>query len=151
MKLIAQKPCSFNGEQFYIGDEIPVEYVLNLTAMVNYGIIAIVPDSEDDSGTGSEGGGSCEKTYNNIVIPDVTLSILVRTENGDEMLEPTDEGIQDVFTVLIGKATDAEAVINQMNDEDALILLHMSDSRKSVKALAEARAKAISQESEGEL
>lgn len=150
MKLIAQKPCSFGGKKFYIGDEIPVEYVLNPTAQANMGIIAIVPDDDTDSDTGSEPGSECEKTFSNIVIPDVTMSILVSTENGVETLEPTDEGIQDIFTVLIGKASDAEAVINQMNDADALILLHMADSRKSVKAAAEARAKALSQESEGE-
>lgn len=151
MKLIAQKPCSFGGKQFYIGDEIPSEYVLNPTAMVNYGVIAIIEenDSGADSGNGSESGSEC-KTFNNIIIPDVTMSILVRTENGVETLEPTDEGIQDIFTVLIGKATEAEAVINQMDDADALILLHMADARKSVKAAAEARAKALSQESEGE-
>ena len=29
MKLIAKKPCSFGGKDFFINDEIPVNAVLN--------------------------------------------------------------------------------------------------------------------------
>lgn len=42
MKLIAKKPCSFNGQTFYIGDEIPSAFVINPKAQEKLGTIAIV-------------------------------------------------------------------------------------------------------------
>lgn len=41
MKLIAKKPCSFGGRQFYIGDEIPEELVADVRTQEHYGMIAI--------------------------------------------------------------------------------------------------------------
>ena len=140
MKLIARKPCSFGGKKFYIGDEIPVEYVENPTTQEKMGVLFIAEDTE--------GGESA--AVQPIVISDPTLTICVHVNGEDMELEPTDGGLQDIFNVLIGNASQAEAIIGEMTDEDALILLHMADSRKSVKAAAEARAKVLAQESAGE-
>jgi hypothetical protein len=131
-RLIALKPCSFGGKKFYIGDEIPEEYVESPSKQEQLGVLKVVNvDSE------------VTEVTENVVVTDPTLSIVVQS-NGEEMiLEPTDRGVQDVFNVLIGKAAEAEAIINQMTDGDALILLHLSDSRKSVKEAAEARAKEL--------
>ena len=41
MKLIAKKPCSFGGQRFYIGDEIPAELVAEPKAQEKLGVIAI--------------------------------------------------------------------------------------------------------------
>lgn len=46
MRLIAKKPCSFNGQTFYIGDEIPSEFVINPKAQEKLGVIAIAPAGE---------------------------------------------------------------------------------------------------------
>lgn len=135
MKLIAQKPCSFGGKKFYIGDEIPAEIVLDPEAQVKMGVLAIA---------GANGPAPIRK------INVETMAVHVPAEEGNMELQLTQEGLQAVVTVLTGKPADAEAVINQMNDGDALILLHMADGRKAVKAAAEARGKAISQESAGE-
>ena len=102
----------------------------------------------EDTGTGETDGDT-------VVFPDPTLSIIVRTADGEKDLEPTDNGLQDIFNVLIGKAADAKSVIDQMNDMDALNLLLLSDSRKEVKKIAEARiqtlaAEALAAEEEGE-
>lgn len=145
MKLIAKKPCSFGGEKFYIGDEIPVEYVLDPVAQERLGVLAIVKVDDAEGGQ----GGDHECPPQPIVISDPTLTICVHVNGEDVELEPTDNGLQDIFNVLIGPAEAAAAIIKEMDDEDALILLHMADSRKSVKNAAEARAKAI-RESEGE-
>lgn len=144
MKLIAQKPCSFGGEKFYKGDAVPAEYVLDVNKQVKMGALVAV----EDTGTGGTDGDT-------VVFPDPTLSIIVRTENGEKDLEPTDDGLRDIFNVLIGKAADAKSVIDQMNDMDALNLLLLSDSRKEVKKIAEARiqtlaAEALAAEEEGE-
>lgn len=131
-RLIALKPCSFGGKKFYIGDEIPAEYVESPARQEQLGVLKVVNVESEVT-----------EITENVVIPDPTVSIVVQT-NGDEMiLEPTDSGIQDVFTVLIGKAAAAEEIISQMTDGDALILLHLADSRKSIKEAAEARAKEI--------
>lgn len=145
MKLIAKKPCSFGGEKFYIGDEIPVEYVLDPVAQERLGVLAIVKVDDAEGGQ----GGDHECPPQPIVISDPMLTICVHVNGEDVELEPTDSGLQDIFNVLIGPAEAAAAIIKEMDDEDALILLHMADSRKSVKNAAEARAKAI-RESEGE-
>ena len=142
MKLIARKPCSFGGKKFYIGDEIPVEYVKDPATQEKMGVLVIVEDTDNDGGESA--------AVQPIVISDPTLTICVHVNGEDMELEPTDGGIQDIFNVLIGNASQAEAIIGEMTDEDALILLHMADSRKSVKAAAEARAKVLAQESAGE-
>lgn len=42
MKLIAKRPCSFGGQQFYIGDEIPTNLVTDAKQQEHYGIISVV-------------------------------------------------------------------------------------------------------------
>lgn len=130
MKLIAKKPCSFEGKQFYIGDEIPTEYVLDPDAQEKMGVLAQI-----------EGQGEPEPPEV-VVIPEPAITVIV-----DNMtLELSADGLQSVFDVLRATATEAEAIVQQMTDGDALILLHSADSRKGIKAVAEARAKAISEE-----
>lgn len=142
--LIAKKPCSFGGQQFFIGDEIPASYVLDPKTQEAMGVIVIV-GGDAESGSGTDVCGTQP-----IVISDPTLTICVNVDGSDMELEPTDRGLQDIFNVLIGHANEAEAIINGMDDEDALILLHMSDSRKTVKAAAEARAKELANPEDSE-
>lgn len=146
MKLIAKKPCSFGGERFYIGDEIPVELVQNPATQEKYGILTIV---EGDAVTPAP-------TVNATVVSDPVLTISVIV-NGEPMdLEPTDDGLQDIFNVLIADAELAIASVNKMTDNDALILLHLSERRTTVKKAAKARAEKLAeineepQESAGE-
>lgn len=53
MRLIAKKPCSFGGQQFYIGDEIPAGLVADVKLQEGYGVINIMNDSERGSGAQS--------------------------------------------------------------------------------------------------
>lgn len=141
MKLIAKTPCSFGGMKFYIGDEIPGEYVLNPEEKEKMGVLVCVAD---EPGEEASDGGRPETG---------PVEIVIHAEEGDMPLSVTPAGLQSVFDVLTGKPAEASAIIEEMTDGDALILLHISDNRKAVKAAAEARAKAISedfQESAGE-
>lgn len=139
MKLIAKKPCSFGGERFYIGDEIPVELVQEPKTQEKYGTLAIL---EGDAVTPAP-------NVTPIVVSDPVLTICVSV-GGEEMdLEPTDDGLQDIFNVLIGEPAAAISTINQMTDNDALILLHLADRRTTVKKAAKARAEEL-QESAGD-
>lgn len=44
MILIANKPCSFSGRQFYIGDEVPIEFVMDAKMQEKLGVLTIVND-----------------------------------------------------------------------------------------------------------
>ena len=139
MKLIARKPCSFGGERFYIGDEIPPELVLSPEAQEKMGVLAIVRDDAGAPAHTDLGDPAGDIT----VIP-----VVVRSEKGDLTLELTQEGLQAVVDVLTSKVEDAEPVVAAMTDADALILLHSTDTRKAIKAAAEARAEAIDEKPE---
>ena len=146
MKLIAKKPCSFGGEQFYIGDEIPVELVKDPQTQEKYGVLVIV---EGDALTPAP-------TVAPVVVTDPVLTICVRVGEEQMDLEPTDDGLQDIFSVLIGEPAIAIDTINKMTDNDALILIHLADRRATIKNAAKKRAEKLQelaeepQESAGE-
>lgn len=129
MKLIARQPCSFGGKQFFIGNEIPAEYVLNPQAQENLGILAIVQDAPAPV----------------IEVAAPKNPIAIRCEKGDILVEPTDEGMQAVFDALTSNVEDAKAIVEQMTDGDALMLLNNTDSRKSIKDATSARAKELNE------
>ncbi len=130
MEYVAQKPCCFAGQKFKIHDEIPGDLIHPGAAMnlVKMGVIA----KKSSTGTNE---------------PD-KVHIVIHAEEGDLPLDVTPEGMQAVFDVLTGKATDAEETIDKMIDGDALILIHLSSTRKSVKDAAETRAKQLNSEGE---
>jgi len=136
MTYVALKPCSFAGQNFRIGEVIQGDLIRPGHAKNLVEMKKIAPTN-----------GDAEK----IVIPAPAFSIAVNVEEGEMRLEPTEEGIQAIFSVLTGKTAEAEEIVKTMTDADALILLHMSDGRKTIKTAAENRAKEISTEiSEGE-
>lgn len=132
MKLIARKPCSFAGNKFYIGDEIPAKLVLNPQAQERRGILAIVADNAAPA-------PATEVARNEVD----TMTVVIQTKEGDLPLNLTQEGLQAVVNALTVKPADAAAIIEKMEDGDALILLHIVDVRKAVKEAAEERAKAL--------
>ena len=138
-KLIAKKPCSFGGERFFIGDEIPVELVKEPKTQEKYGTLAIL---EGDAVTPAP-------TVSPVVISDPVLTIAVSVDDQTMELEPTDDGLKAIFNALIGDADSAIATINEMTDNDALILIHLAERRTTVKKAAKARAEKL-QESEGD-
>lgn len=127
MKLIARQPCSFGGKKFYIGDEVPAELVLDAKAQEKKGVLAI----------------SEERKIEATILPKPDITVNVHAKDGDMPVELTGEGLQAVFDVLNSTAEEAPAIIEEMTDGDALILLHATDKRKSVKDAAEARAKEL--------
>lgn len=144
MKLIAQKPCSFGGKRFYIGDEIPAELVLDPKKQEGRGILAIV---NDEAGAPAP----VEPPVVNPAEPVETMTVYIHAEEGDLPLDLTREGLQAVVDILTSKLEDAEPIVKQMTDEDALILLDIADTRKTIKTAAKERAQALNaEESAGE-
>lgn len=132
MKLIAKRLCSFGGKKYFIGDEIPAESVMYPKLQEQLGVLTIVNDGEAPAPVG-------------------TMEVLIHAEEGDLPLTLTKEGLQAFVDVITSKPAAAKPIIEQMTDGDALILLHVADNRKDIKAAAETRAKALSpEESAGE-
>jgi hypothetical protein len=143
MAFIATKPCRFAGQSFKVGEIIPAD-VLQPGAsknLVKMGIIA------------EEGGNTLIEskiTVTEEVATRPEINVVIHGKEGDMNLKPTQEGLQAIFDVLTDNVSGAEQTINKITDDDALILLHIADSRKSIKELAETRAKALNAPQEGE-
>lgn len=138
MSYIAIKACKFAGQSFRIGDTVPEEVIQPGAAknLIKMQIIAPAGASSSDN-----------KGY---PIPLPPINIAIHADEGDLPLEMSNEDLQQVFDVLLSKADDAEPIIETMTNDDALILLHMVDSRKTIKAAAEARAQVLNAEPEEE-
>lgn len=141
MKLIAKKPCSFGGKRFYIGDEIPSELVMNPQDQEKMGRLAIVAD---EAAVVPPEGDKEPETLD-------VMTVLIHCEEGDMPLNLTQNGLQAVVDVLTSNAEDGTSIVKGMTDGDALILLDITDNRKTIKEAAKARAQVLNaEESEGE-
>ena len=139
MAYVALKPCCFAGQRFLIGEIVPDEVVHpgNANNAIRMGLIA------KQDGAAVPAAVSGEETETHTV---ETMTVTIHAEEGDLPLNLTAEGLQAVVDVLTSKVEDAEPIVEAMTDGDALILLHLTDTRKSVKSAAEARAKALNEE-----
>ena len=126
MKLIAKRPCGFGGKRYFVGDEIPVEEVLNPKEQEKMGTLAIV---DDDAGAAA-------------------LPVVIRGKDGDITITLTAENLQIMMDVLTANAKDAEALVKEIINDDILFLLNAADSRTTIKAAAKARAQALSEAQE---
>lgn len=131
MKLIAKKPCSFAGKKFYIDDEIPVECVADPRAQEKRGVLVVL--TNDDV---------LEVPVKEVYV-EKPVAIVLHTENGDVVINPTPQGLQTVFDVLTSNVDNAEPIVKQMTEDDALRLVFAADSRKSIQGAAKARAQEL--------
>ena len=134
MAYVALKPCCFAGTRFKIGDIVPDE-VIHPGAAKNLVKMNVIAAHGTDATPAERAPAHIESK----------TKIVVRVEEGDMPLELTNDGLQAIFDVLGGNVSEAETIIEQMTDGDALILLHISDSRKTIKEAAETRAKALNE------
>lgn len=130
MAYIALKPCRFAGQAFKIGEAIP-EGVIHAGQAENLVKMGVLASSNGVAPTGTS----------NVVSA-------VEIKAGDMTLKISKGSLQRIFDTLTANVENAEKIVNKMTDGDALILLHMSDSRKSIKTAAEARAKALDESGE---
>lgn len=45
MKLVANKPCNLNGKKYFIGEEVPVEEVVDYASLVKMGLLSVIHDA----------------------------------------------------------------------------------------------------------
>lgn len=120
---IAKKVCTFAGNSFLKGEAIPKELVLKskVPELVKTGVIEVV---EDTCGSGK------------YIIP-------VHAEEGDLMVELSNEELVQVFDVLQSGADEAKQVIDNMTCNDALILIDVVESRKGIREYVKKHATAL--------
>lgn len=137
MKLIAKKPCSFNGQIFWIGDEIPSEFVINPKAQENLGTIAIV--STDDAPKTDLSDITAE-------VGQVEFGIPIKQKDDTMTLYLNEEQICRAVEVMQMTASEAKEAIKGIAEEKILILLNACDSRKTIKEATEAAASELNPE-----
>lgn len=94
MRLIANKPCSFGGRKFYIGNEIPENLVADAKLQEKMGVITIVNDN-----MGVSGGQS---------------GTLFTQEQVDKMLaDAIEEAVNNTITEMKQKQKELQEVLQQ--------------------------------------
>lgn len=152
MKLIAKKPCSFGGENFFIGNEIPVELVADPAVQEKLGVIAISNVGREGVPAG-EAGTFTQEQVDEMIVNAVaelkdnggafegTVQIAVKGKSDGEneqvtSVPATPEEIQQVFSIMQLNADDGAKAVTEVKSEKVLILLHAADSRKTIKDAA---------------
>lgn len=116
---IALKPCSFAGEAYRIGEEIPNGKVLPeaVARLVRQGVIA-----ENGPGVLLPGSASLEK----IVVP-------ILTDEGQIDLEVTPEALKKALRVAQMPEDTAIDALKELQEEDELIIVHALTKSDRVK------------------
>lgn len=139
MKLVANKPCSLNGKKYFIGEEVPVEEVVDYASLVKMGLLSVIQDAVP--------ADNLEECV--AMVGEVSFSIPI--VKGDETidLDVTEPQIQDAVKTMQMNADAAIAHIRgDVEDNTTLIVINALDSRKTVKEAAELKAKALIEQEE---
>lgn len=138
MAYTALKPCCFADKRFKIGENVPDELIQPGAEkkLVKMGILV----RNGDAGTNGQ-------TKVAPKAPEL-VPVQVKADGNVLTLQVTPKGIQDVFKVLTSTVGETEKVISGMAENDALILLHLSDQRKAIKEAAQARGKKLTESGE---
>lgn len=139
MKLVANKPCSLNGKKYFIGEEVPVEEVVDYASLVKMGLLSVLHDTVP--------ANDFEECV--AMVGEVNFSIPI--VKGDETidLDVTEPQIQDAVKTMQMNADTAIAHIRgDVEDNITLIVINALDSRKTVKEAAELKAKALIEQEE---
>lgn len=147
MKLIAKKRCRYGGRKFFAGDEIPADIVLNVEREEKLGVISI---ANDEAGVPEQSGALYSQEQVDKMMADAVaelkpfdsdnagFTVTVKGE-GDNVtaVSCSAEDIQSVVDVLQMNADDGAKAIANVQSDSVLILLHVLDTRATVKKAAQ--------------
>lgn len=165
MKLIAKKPCNFGGCNFFIGEEVPAELVIDPAKQEKLGVITISNEDGEGVSAGMAGTFTQEQVDHMIAeavaielekaresmkaelvemefvdVPETVLITVNRESDGENeqstAVPATLEEIQQVFSIMQLNAEEGAKAITEVQSENVLILLHATDSRKTIKNAA---------------
>ena len=166
MRLIAKKPCSYGGKKFFIGDEIPAELVVNIEREEKLGVISAANDEAgvpEQSGALysqeqvdkmiADAVANADKGFTQEQVDEMIQSavaelkpfdsdnagftVTVKGEGGNvTAVSCSAEDIQSVDVLQMNAYDGAKAVASVQSDS-VLILLHVLDTRATVKKAAQ--------------
>lgn len=148
MTLIAQKPCSFGGNKYFVGDEIPVEFVENPKKQEKMGVLTILNKDGEVLRTIHEAADMIRPFPG--ALDNMQVSVPIESENGTQALSVAPGSVAEALRIMQMDVKDAEKVIENLDDEYALIILHACDSRKGIKNASEKKALLIQHPEEEE-
>lgn len=132
MKLVANKPCTLSGKRYFIGEEIPVEAVVDPAALEKMGVLTVIRD-----GIPTE---ILEEYVANV--GEVLFRIPIIKGDKSLDLDIAEPQIQEAVKTMQMNQKDAVAHIRDtVEDNTVLIFLNAVDSRTAVKKEAEIKAK----------
>lgn len=147
MKLIAKKRCSYGGRKFFAGDEIPADIVLNVEREEKLGVISI---ANDEAGVPEQSGALYSQEQVDKMMADAVaelkpfdsdnagFTVTVKGEGGNvTAVSCSAEDIQSVVDVLQMNADDGAKAVASVQSDSVLILLHVLDTRATVKKAAQ--------------
>ena len=135
MKLVANKPCNLNGKKYFIGEEVPVEEVVDYASLVKMGLLSVIHDAVP-----ADNLEECVAMVGEV-------SFTVPIVKGHETIDLPQ--MQDAVKTMQMNADAAIAHIRgDVEDNITLIVINALDSRKTVKEAAESKAKALIEQEE---
>ena len=132
MKLVANKPCSFGGKKYFIGEEIPAEVVVDPARLEKMGVLTVIRD-----GIPVEALEECVAE-----VGEVQFSIPIKKDDQSFLLDITEPQLQEAVETMQMPVKDAVGHIkDNVEDITVLILINAVDSRAAVKKETESKAK----------
>ena len=134
MKLVANKPCNLNGKKYFIGEEVPVEEVVDYASLVKMGLLSVIHDAVPED--------NLEECV--AMVGEVSFSIPIVKGHETIDLDVTEPQLQEAVKTMQMNQKDAVAHIRDtVEDNTVLIFLNAVDSRTAVKKEAETKAKSL--------
>lgn len=137
MNFCCSKPVQLGGTEYKPGDIIPAGTVLDsrVRALKSNGYISEITENDEVP------AGKVQP-----VSPVVTdIEIPIKSEGGEDMkIQLAQDEIIAVFTMLQLNADECVAAIGNENRENVLIMVHATDSRKTVKSAVKTRVEELS-------
>lgn len=145
MRLIANKPCSFGGRKFYIGDEIPGDLVADARLQEKIGVITIVNDGMSIGVSGGQSGTLFTQEQVEIMIAEAVKEAEKKREDQLEELqeyvaelEETEPGTYDgIVQIAVKGATDGQYTAIPARPEEiqqvfSIIQLNAEDGARAI-------------------
>lgn len=144
-EFVCKKPITLSGRSFSYGEIIPDGFVLPGRALT---LIRSNYITELENGAlQAEEEGTPNRPFQG-EIGETLITIPISTEKGILEVITSPQAVTTVFTIMQKTVEEAEKDIATLEDENALILLNATDSRKGIQKAAEERAIQLSKEPE---
>ena len=138
MSYLCRKGLNISGVAYKPGDVIPDGVILpnRVRTLTAVGMISEVAENTETPVVNSQPV---------VPVPELsTITIPVKGENGDITLEVTPEEVQEVFSLLQMTANEGITAIGKIESDNVLILIHATDTRKTMQNAAKERADILS-------